>query len=84
MFVLSGLSIANCRERLCHMGGSLITCVMLQAPQVKQEATSELAKQVLNAYIIVYNGAKAHEQLRQAIDHTPEQVKTILGITQQN
>lgn len=52
----------------------------LQAPDVKQAAASELGKELHRAYTLVYNAAKTHQQLQQSIEHTPDQVKTILGI----
>lgn len=59
----------------------MLNMVPSQAPDVKQEVTSELAKELLRAYTIVYDTAKIHEQLQQSIEHTPNQVMTILGIT---
>jgi len=54
--------------------------VLLQAPDVKQAAASKLGKELHRAYAIVYNAATTHQQLQQSIEHTPDQVKTILGI----
>lgn len=54
--------------------------MLLQAPDVKQAAASELGKELHRAYAMVYNAAKTHQQLQQSIEHTPDQVKTILGI----
>ncbi len=54
--------------------------LLLQAPDVKQAAASELGKELHRAYAIVYTAAKMHQQLQQSIEHTPDQVKTILGI----
>lgn len=54
--------------------------MLLQAPDVKQAAASELGKELHRAYAIVYNAVKPHQRLQQSIGHTPDQVKTILGI----
>jgi hypothetical protein len=52
----------------------------LQAPDVKQAAASELGKELHRAYAKVYHATKPHQQLQQSIEHTPDQVRTILGI----
>ena len=59
----------------------MLAIIPSETPDVKQEVTSELAKELVTAYTIVYDTAKTDELLQRSIEHTPNQGKTILGIT---
>ena len=47
---------------------------------MRQQAASELARELHEAYTIVYNGTIAHDQVQHQLEHTPAHVKTILGV----
>ena len=63
-----------------HQQSLTFADVALQAPEVRQQAASELASELHEAYTIVYNGTSSHGQVHSRIEHTPSQIKTILGI----
>ncbi|KAL3149170.1 hypothetical protein ABBQ32_002003 [Trebouxia sp. C0010 RCD-2024] len=52
----------------------------IQAPDVRQQAASELANKLDEAYTISYNGTEGYEHVKHQIEHTPAQIKTILGV----
>jgi len=77
------LSVIASRADLCYADVATLYSVdvmMLQAPDVKQAAASELGKELHRAYAKVCHATKPHQQLQQSIEHTPDQVRTILGI----
>ena len=53
----------------------------MQAPDVKQEAASQLATELYTAYSTAYNAANPHTTFQRSIQHSPTQVKTILAIS---
>ena len=61
-----------------HLDGKL--CVV-QAPDVRDQATSNLAAELHKAYSVVYNAVATKASKMQHALHTPAQMKTILGIT---
>ena len=54
--------------------------LLMQAPEVRQQAASELANNLHEAYTVIYDATSSLSQIRARIEHTPAQVRTILGI----
>ena len=48
---------------------------------MRQQAASELASKLFEAYTTVYSSTDEGHHAQHQIEHTPAQVKTILGIT---